>query len=358
MAKIPESFHTSEFAPLLFTYDEKGKILHTNRSARALLSDQVCDLNIKEVFINIDPCSINDIYEGTVTIQLPDTNVFGVQAVIEKNEALFSAVCYADVKEMLTLGKKLFETNQQIANLSRNLFKKNFELEKLSSLKDEFVSILSHDLRGPLRRVHSFAELLELDLADKITAEQTEYLKYIKKESKIMHQMVLDILNYEAIESGKFKLNLESVNINELVKELLDGASRLAGEKDIHIQSSPEASPGVLSADYVKIRQVVENIMTNCIKYTPRKGTVVIETTNCPGFICIRIKDNGPGFEPNEIATIFEPFRKGLAAGNKSDSFGFGMAIVKKIIDSHHGMITVSNAPTGGAQFDIQLPTE
>ncbi len=357
LTKILKSFHSSEFSPLLFTYDKNGTILHLNRSARSLLSDQACGLNIREIFINIDPCSINDTYEGRVSIQLPDTNVFGTQTVIERDGDNFFAICYADVKEQLMLEKKLFETNQQVANLSRNLFKKNFELEKLNNLKDEFVSILSHDLRGPLRRVHSFAELLELDLADKITAEQSEYLKYVKREAKIMHQMVLDILNYEAIESDKFKLNLENIDINEIVKELADSLTRFAAEKNIRIQPMLNASPAVIKGDYVKIRQVMENIITNCIKYTPVDGVVTIEVGTCHDLVCISIVDNGTGFGPNEIETIFEPFRKGLAAGSKSDSFGFGMAIVKKIIDSHRGTIIVSNVPTGGARFDIKLPT-
>ncbi len=354
--RILDSFENSEFAPLLFTYDREGRILHANASAESLLSERVNDLNIKEILINIDPCGINDIYEGRISIQLPDTNVFGAQVVIEKNDNLFFAVCYADVKEQLMLEKKLFQTNQQVANLSRNLFKKNFELEKTNSLKDEFVSILSHDLRGPLRRVHSFAELLELDLAGKITEDQKEYLCFIKKESKIMHQMVLDILNYEAIESGKFKLNLQNVDVNELVTELVAGTARSAAEKNIRIQPQLNAAAPVITADYVKIRQVIENVMTNCVKYTPEDGIVSIETDNSPGFVHITIKDNGTGFGSGEIETIFEPFRKGLAAGSKSDSFGFGMAIVKKIVDSHKGQIVVSNVPTGGAQFEIQFP--
>ena len=354
--RLIEGFHCGEFAPLLFRYDEAGVIRYANNSAHKLIGDRLEGKLIGDIIANFDPQKIKQGYEGRLTIELPDMNVLGVQASLDCRDSMFELMCFVDVRELLMLEKRLFSTNQEISNLSRELFRQKAELEKLNKIKDEFVSILSHDLRGPLRRVHSFAELLEVTLASQLSPEQIEYINYIKKESKVMHQMVLDILNFEAIQSGKFKLNIGKVNVNDVVGEIYEGAKSYASGEDIEIVFTKCEEDIVIDADYVKIRQVIDNLLTNCIKYSGSGCKVEVDVESKADGVGIEIRDNGKGFSDEELRTLFEPFRKGLAAGSKSESFGFGMAIVKKIVESHSGQLKVGNCQTGGAQFVITLP--
>lgn len=355
---ILDGFHRCEFAPLLFAYDGGGEIVYANKSAQKLLCKALKGTSISEVFANFNPFFEDEQYEGKLSIQLPGMHVFGVHAMIKHVGSRFEAVCFVDVEELLMLERRLFQTNQEISNLSRELFRQKSELQRVNKFRNEFVSILSHDLRGPLRRVHSFAEVLELSLESKLDENMRQYLNFIKKESKVMYQMVLDILNFEAIESGKFKLNLENIDIKALIAEVVGGAQSAADEKNMRIDCAYCTETPILHADYVKIRQVVDNLITNCIKYTPKGGVVSIDLRAAGDEIRLTVSDNGPGFTQEEIKTIFEPFRKGLAAGSQSDSFGFGMSIVKKIVESHAGTIQVSNADGGGAKFVIILPAK
>lgn len=353
---ILKAFQESEFAPLLFNYNADGLIIYANKAADKLLGKKLLGSNISSVFANFDPFLPNPNYEGKLSIQLPGLHVFGVYAQINCRNSHYEAICFVDVEELLLLERRLFQTNQEISNLSRQLYKQKSELERIGKLRDEFVSILSHDLRGPLRRVHSFAEILEATLASTLDDNHREYINFIKNESKIMYQMVLDILNYEAIQSGKFKLNIQAVDVKEVIRELIDSAKSTAAEKNLKIISTLCDEDAVIEADYVKIRQVLDNLFTNCLKYAPDDGKVFFELDNIGSEVRIVVADNGVGFTDEEIATIFEPFRKGLAAGSKSDSFGFGMSIVKKIVESHSGRIEVGNAESGGAKFVLSLP--
>jgi signal transduction histidine kinase len=172
----------------------------------------------------------------------------------------------------------------------------------------------------------------------------------------MMHQMVIDILNYEAIESGKFKLNLEYADLHSLINETLQVFNNSIAEKSITLKPSLQAALHHSNIDAVKMRQVIENLLINCIKYTPEGSDITVKTWNEQDRIFTLISDNGRGFSEKELGELFVPFKKGLAAGNVSDSFGLGMSIVKKIIESHGGTISAANAPGGGAQFTITLP--
>ena len=352
---IIDYVNNSEYAPFLFSYDQSGNILSSNKSFKKLVC-QNTNLNIKDVLINFEPFFPESIYKGNLSLKVPDFEVFTANGTIAHRNDIYDVMCGIDAYEQLDLERQLFSTNQQIANLSRDLFKQKHQLEKLNKLKDEFVSMLSHDLRGPLRRVNSFAQLLEINLNLDKEKEEAGYLQFIRNESQLMHQMVVDILNFEAIESGKFKLNIEQINIHDLIKEMKDVFAQSLNEKSINLQLILKAADRTIEVDKVKVRQVLENILINCIKFSPEKEYVKIETADNSQGINIIISDGGPGFSEEDLAELFEPFRKGLAAGSNSESFGFGMSIVKKIVNSHGGSIKVENGKQGGAVFDITLP--
>jgi signal transduction histidine kinase len=346
-------------APLIFSYNRQGLIQEANDSLNALAGQSRERLNVTDIFVNFDPLFDQDEYQGLTSVNLSSLGTFSVQADIKRREDMYFAICSVNFREQLELEKKLMMTNQEISNLSREVFKQKEQLERVNKLKDEFVSILSHDLRGPLRRINSFAQLLKMTLEPAVGSDIAEYLNFINKESLLMHRMVVDILNFEAIESGKFKLNPEKVDIQKIFMELFDVFQSSLQEKAVKLDIRTESANSEIEVDRVKIRQVIENIVINCIRYSPEQGVVCIKTFDADsGLLGITISDEGPGFTDEEIKELFVPFRKGIAAGSSSVSFGFGMAIVKRIVSSHHGSLEVKNAPTGGAMFTIKLPVK
>ena len=230
------------------------------------------------------------------------------------------------------------------------------ELREVNALKDRFLGIAAHDLRSPLTALRGLSEMmLEMELD---ASQGKEFLLEINKTSDDMLRLVNDLLDVAVIESGKLDIRLRPGDFGKLVQSRIRLLLPSAQKKGISVTvDTPGTLSGVFDSD--RCSQVVDNILSNAIKFTPPNTNVHVRAFEEGGSIVFAVRDEGPGVAAEDREKLFGTFQKLKArptAGEKST--GLGLAIVKKIVDAHHGSIDVINLPAGGAEFSVRLPKE
>ncbi len=239
------------------------------------------------------------------------------------------------------------------------LIEQKNQLEVLNKQKNEFIRIAAHDIRSPLSAIYSFSELL-LDRSSKITKEkETEFIENIKKSSKFSLNLLNDILDFSVLESGYLTIKPETLNYVEFLREIIEINRILCSKKNIKIYVFITNGEYKLGFDKNKIEQVINNLFSNAIKFSPENTSIRISVNHNNGEIITRIKDQGPGIKPEEIDNLFKPFQRGSAIPTNSEkSTGLGLVIAKKIIEAHKGNIWVNSEPGKGAEFTFTLPVK
>jgi PAS domain S-box-containing protein len=252
---------------------------------------------------------------------------------------------------------------------TRQLKAKNDELELMNVALElsnhdlqQFASVASHDLQEPLRKIQIFTHLLKEKFYDQLSDLPKQYLEKITSSANRMKVLIVDILNYSRLSAKDNQF--EKVDLNGMITELLDDLEFTIKEKNANI--SVGALPA-LEVNHGQIRQVFQNLISNAIKFA-RHGVdpkvqifchdstseVMVEDVS-KDFVYIHIKDNGIGFEEKYAKSIFNLFEK-LHSKDVYEGTGIGLAIAKKIIEKHHGNISVVSAVDVGTEFVISLP--
>ncbi len=228
------------------------------------------------------------------------------------------------------------------------------ELKKLNELKNEFISVVSHDLRSPLATIGAYVNYL-MKKGD-LNERQHRYLGIIKEISDNLYSLVNELLDISKIESGVIQLNYEKADINELVENSINNFTILAQDKDNKITFQSHLENPSITIDRIKILQVLNNIISNAIKFT-ENGTIIIHTLPINDEIQISIEDTGTGIDEDDIAHIFDEYSYLQRNGTRGESgSGLGMVICKRFIELHNGSIDVESIPGEGSTFIITLP--
>ncbi|HEX2981689.1 MAG TPA: ATP-binding protein, partial [Anaerolineaceae bacterium] len=226
-------------------------------------------------------------------------------------------------------------------------------LKKLDRIKSDFVSTVSHDLRSPLTAVLGYVELIER--AGPTTEMQREFIRRVQGSVHNITTLVDDLVNLGRIEAG-FDTRKEPLQLERIVRYSADGFKKLLAEKgDTLVLELPDDLPPVY-ANPVQMRQVVDHLMDNAIKYTPAGGTITIQARMEEKQLIIHFRDTGIGIPPADLPFIFDKFYRSSNASAEASGTGLGLAIVKSVIDSHQGRIWVDSAQNKGAVFTIVLP--
>ena len=254
---------------------------------------------------------------------------------------------------------KLTELNNQLATLQRQLAKKNVALERLNQQKNYFLGMAAHDLRGPLSAIMAYSDFILSEAQDVLSDEHLQFLSIIHSSSNFMANLVSDLLDVSAIESGQLALYYEVINLTNLISELIEINTILANRKGIEIAFSCPEDALWMEVDPTKIRQVIDNLVGNAIKYSPEGETIQVNLSATDLEVTIAVKDHGPGIPSDEIEKLFQIFgRTSVRSPSGEKSTGLGLAITQRIVDGHGGKIWVESKVGEGSTFTVLLPME
>ncbi len=262
---------------------------------------------------------------------------------------------YADgIATDVTARRELADRREQVLHDQQQ---QNRRLRELDRLKDELVALVSHELRNPLATIRGYTEMLLDDSA--LTGDHRHLATVIDKHSAHMQGLVDDLLDTARIDAGQLRLEPRPVSLIRLVADSVDARRHGAAVKDITVKVDV-ARHLPAHADPVRIRQVLDNLISNAVKYTPNGGTVTVtgRHDDAVGTTTLCVTDTGIGIPAEQRAHLFDRFfRASNAVSQGIEGTGLGLAISKAIVDAHRGAITAEPAgPDGGTTFTITLP--
>ena len=256
-------------------------------------------------------------------------------------------------EELETVNSMLEEQRSQLADINEQLRREN-------QFKSDFLAIMSHELKTPLTAIIAFAELWEKRNSDTDEDDLVE-IREIRENGQILLQMVSNILETARMEAGKTSLELEPVDLNDLMGMVSSSAGFLARQRNIDFATRVNADVPIVDADWEKLRRIVENLVSNAIKYTDEGGLVrlLVSYEEGEGVVAISVEDNGRGIPEEAIPLIFERYVQ-----NKEPSYrhygdsgsGLGLAVVKEFVDMHGGAIEVESEHGVGSRFTVRIP--
>lgn len=255
--------------------------------------------------------------------------------------------------------KELHKAHADLLEIHRQLEQKNIQLEILNQEKNHFLSIATHDLRNPLTTIYTAADLITEELKDKISSETKEFLEMIKQSSKFMRSLIEELLDVSVIDSGKLSIHLEPVNLMDLIRNNVALNRVIAGRKQITVEYHCANDLPVLQLDRKKIEQVLNNLISNAIKYSFPQSKVEIHSKCESSNLVISVSDEGQGIPPAEMDKLFKPFsRTSAKATSGESSTGLGLVIVRKIVEAHNGRVWAESQVKKGSTFYISLPIQ
>lgn len=230
------------------------------------------------------------------------------------------------------------------------------ELKKAENLRREFVANVSHELRTPLTSIRTYAETIYED-NDIPKDTEEEFLRVIINESDRMTKIVQDLLDLSRFDSGNRKLNIEEFSIERSVRDVYTAVALEAKKRDHVLNLELEWKMPMIKGDRPRIEQVLMNIVSNALKYTPDGGRIDIFGTSLGTNIIIRIEDTGIGIPKADLERVFDRFyRVDKARSRESGGTGLGLSIAKEIIAMHGGNISIESEPGKGTSVTVTLP--
>ena len=231
------------------------------------------------------------------------------------------------------------------------------QLSSANAAKNKLLGMVAHDLRNPLASIRGLADFLSDGTVGEITADQLDLVKTIQETSQSMLTMVNELLDISVIESGELKIHPEIRPIAELINKSVYLNNINAARKGSQIEIEGIDAETELNIDGDKIKQVLDNLLSNAIKFSPPQSIIRIRVAHDDHGVSVLVHDQGPGIPENERHKLFKDFSQTSVkptAGEKST--GLGLAICKRIMESHGGSIAAEPGPTGGSVFRITFP--
>ncbi|NMG20431.1 response regulator [Brasilonema bromeliae] len=230
------------------------------------------------------------------------------------------------------------------------------EAERANRVKDEFLAVLSHELRSPLNPILGWSKILRTRKLDPDMA--TQALEIIERNAQAQAQLIEDLLDVSRILQGKLKLNVYSIDLTTVILAALETVRLAAQAKSIELQPIFEASVWQVSGDSTRLQQVFWNFLSNAVKFTPNGGRVEIRLQEVASQAQITISDTGKGISPEFLPYVFESFRQADSTTTRQfGGLGLGLAIARNIVEMHGGTVMANSLGEGqGATFTVQLP--
>ena len=244
----------------------------------------------------------------------------------------------------------------QNARLFSEIEDKSRQLEAASRHKSEFLANMSHELRTPLNAVIGFSEVLIQRMFGDLTDKQEEYLKDIFSSGQHLLSLINDILDLSKIEAGRMELAISEFDLPGAIENVLILMRERAGRRGVTLGRTVDERLGTIHADERKVKQVLLNLLSNALKFTPEGGRIDVRAGFRDGVVEIAVTDTGIGIAPEDHEAVFEEFRQVGAASHGVEGTGLGLALSRKFVALHGGRIWVESAMGHGATFTFTLP--
>jgi signal transduction histidine kinase len=236
------------------------------------------------------------------------------------------------------------------------LASQNDQLRELDSLKDDLISLVSHELRTPLTSIVGYLDLVVEDEST-LTEEQRKFLEVVERNAKRLLSLVSDLLFVAQSEAGRMTLEREPLNLRELVENAVSAAAPIAKRRSIDLTFICDDGADVVGDDQ-RLAQVIDNLLSNALKFTPPGGSVDVTVENDGTTVLVEVADTGFGISADEQQRLFTRFfRTETAVKRAIQGTGLGLSIVKAIVEGHGGTISVESAEGQGATFRVALPS-
>ena len=242
-----------------------------------------------------------------------------------------------------------------LRKLGRRLDWLRTELKELNEQKKQFLRHVSHELKTPLTAIREATELLNDGIGGTLSNQQAEITSILRDNSIRLQKMIENLLNYTKLQSIQPALNLQKIELPSIIKKVVKAHTLSIRNKLLSIETTFNEGT-IVTADEEKLTIILDNLISNAVKYTPNSGKVTIETSLSDDWIVIEVRDNGPGLIQEEQDKLFDPFYHGEAVNNSLiKGSGLGLTIAKNLVDAHSGSIQLLPSKAG-AHFIVKLP--
>ena len=280
-------------------------------------------------------------------------NIMGIMMVVnKKNKKNFQD------NDLTLLSIISVQASQLIKNLQlqEETFQKKKEAEKLHELdriKTEFFTNISHEFRTPLTLI--LGPLEKLMTEDQVKDAQPQYNLIYKNATKLL-SLINQLLDLSSIDAGKMKLEIETADLINFIKAILASFQSMAESKNINIEFRSDVNTLEIYLDKEKVEKIISNLLSNALKFSRENGHVIVSVLKKESHVEISVEDDGIGIEPGDIKNIFNRFYKAKSSAIQEGT-GIGLALVKELIELHHGSIMVESKLNAGTKFNIKIPT-
>jgi signal transduction histidine kinase len=283
---------------------------------------------------------------------------WSIVAPLRRTQERLSGIAGGDFSEHVDVPNR-----DEIGALAANVNRMNDELRRLygeletaSRHKSDFLATMSHELRTPLNAIIGFSEVLHEQMFGELNERQLAYVKDVLEAGRHLLSLINDVLDLAKIEAGKMNLELKEVDLPDLLRSAVSMQSERASRRGLALNLATEPEQITISADERRVRQIVFNLVSNAVKFTPADGRIDVSARLDDGQVEIAVADTGPGIAAEDLETIFEEFEQ-AGDGKQEEGTGLGLPLSRRLVELHGGRLWAESTPGHGSTFRFTLPT-
>lgn len=279
--------------------------------------------------------------------------------IIENNKIQYCIVMTSEITDQVIYRKTVEEQTKTIRAQKERLEKMNIALKKTLEMKDEFLSVISHEFRTPLNVINAAIQAIDLLCKNELTERSQKYLGMIKLNTFRQLRLVNNLLDITRADAGQIKIYKKNIDIVFLTKAITESVHAYASHKGIDISFISSISEKIINIDDEKYERILLNLLSNAIKFTPEGKAITVKLTFKKGKIYVEVKDMGIGIPKNKLDVIFDRFGQVESSlSRQAEGTGIGLSLVKKFVEALGGSIIVKSKVGKGSTFIMQLPAE
>ncbi len=263
-------------------------------------------------------------------------------------------------QELVGVLGELTQSRHELEQINRELHQANQQLKQVDEIKSQFISTIAHEVRTPLNAILGLVQVLLRDRAEPLTPRQHDTVARLEKSTAMLVRLVNDLLDLSRLQAGRMQIKLESFEPAELIDSIYNGLNQTAKDKDVIFAYEVEPHMRSVMSDATKVTQVITNLSSNAIKFTPAGGTVTLKAgPDGDQMWYVEVSDTGIGMQEEQVPLIFEEFRQiNVGSPHHTGGTGLGLPISKRLVELLGGRIKVASAPGHGSTFTVIWPRD